>query len=155
MGWKKTAKETLEELKSDGVEETVEDIERTYTLDQQELGKILLIASLSLMVAAIPSAMTLQTAHDNIQGVNNDLDDVQGIVGSERFQSSMQALQNRIGGDLGRTLERVTTGIEATNSSVQRLESTQSELDEKAELYRWLSLISIVGVVVGIVTIYI
>lgn len=155
MDWREAAKETVEELKSEGVEETVEDIEDSYVIDQRELGKIIVIASLSLMVASIPSALTLQSAHDDLGEVNQDLDQVQGIVASDRFQSSMETLQSRIGGSLGRTLDRVMTGVETTNQSVQQLEATQSRLKEKAELYRWLSLISIIGVVSGIVTIYI
>ncbi|WEL19265.1 hypothetical protein [Candidatus Nanohalococcus occultus] len=155
MSWRETAEKTITELRTDGLEETVKDVERSYVIDQTELGKILLIASLSLMVASIPSAMTLQSAQDDINAVNQDLDEVQGVIGSDRFQSSMETLQTRIGGDLGRTLDRVTDGVETTNQSVQQLESTQSKLEENAEIYRWLSLVSIIGVISGIATIYI
>lgn len=155
MSWREAAKETLHELRSEGVEETVEDVEDGYTVDQTELGKILLISSMALMVASIPSAITLQSAHDDVQSVNQEMDQVQGIIASERFSSGMETLQARIGGSLGRTLEQVMTGIETTNQSVSQLESTESDLQQSAEMYRWLSLISILGAISGVVTMYI
>lgn len=144
-----------DDLEQDGLRRTAVELHEEYGIDQKELGKIIIIASLALMVASIPSALTLQKAHDQVKAANNDYNQVQGIIQSDRFQSNMKTLQSRVGGNIGRTISQIAEALRDSNENMEKLEGTESNLEERADTYRWLSLISILGLVSGIVTIYV
>jgi len=155
MSWRESAENAVRELREEGIEQTANDIREEYVIDQRELGKMITIASLALMVASIPSAITMQSAKEDIGQVNQDLTQIQSVVSSDDFRNNLETLQNRIGGNVATTLGRVMEGMEQTNQSINNLEATQERLDSRAETFRWLSLISILGVVAGATTMYI
>ena len=155
MDWKEAAEEAVEDIREDGIIGGTEDLRREYSLDQQELGKILVISSLTLFVAAVPSALTLQDTYQTVEVSNNKLNEVQGIITSDRFQRNMDTMQNRFSGNLGATLGQVSDSLQRMNSSVSDLERTEEVLEQRSNTYKWLSLISIMGFVSGVVTIYV
>lgn len=155
MDWKRAAEDAVEDIKEDGVIGGTKDLREEYRIDQKELGKIMFISSLALLVTSAPAALTLQDTYSTVESANNDLNQVQSIISSDGFQRNLQVLNERVSGDLGSTIEQISSGMERTNTSLQRLESTETKLEEQANTYRWMSLISIMGMVAGIVTIYI
>jgi hypothetical protein len=155
MGKKQLIQEIAHDLEEEGPRKTLANLHAEYGLDQRELGKIMLITSLAMFIVAAPSALTLQESHDQIQKVNNDMDEVQGMINSQSFQQSLDALQSRVGGTLGRTLGTISSDLEKANSSMSKLEKTEETLDQRAHTYKWISLISLLGIISGAVTMYI
>jgi len=142
-------------LKEDGLRETAAELHEEYGIDQQEFGKIMVIASLALFIASVPSALTLQQTHDDIRQVNQNFDPIQGVLDSDRFQRNIDTLDSRVGGQLGNSISQVVDSLDDTRSDMKKLEETETKLQERADTYKWLSLISILGIVSGVVTIYI
>lgn len=154
MGKKEDIQDIAEELEEEGPKETLKQLHREYGLDQQELGKIILISSLAIFVVSAPAALTLQETHDEIQSVNTEMDDVQGMINSNTFQQSLNNVEN-IGGSLARNIQVISQDLRAANSSISELESTENTLGQRAQTYKWISLISLLGIISGLVTIYV
>lgn len=155
MDWKNAAEEAVEDIKEDGLIGGTKDLREEYSLDQQELGKILIISSITLFVASVPAALTLQEAYDSVEKSNNKLNEVQGVVTSDRFQQNLDTMEERVRGSLSTTLKQVSSSMAQMNSSVSELEQTEEKLEKRSNTFKWLSLISILGFVSGIVTIYV
>lgn len=155
MDWKEAAEEAVEDIRKDGIIGGTEDLREEYSLDQQELGKILIISSITLFIAAVPSALTLQETHDELEASNQQLNTVQGVITSDRFQTNLDTIRSRVRGSLSTTLDQVATSMSQMNQSVSNLEAAEEKLETRADTFRWLSLISILGFVSGVVTIYV
>jgi hypothetical protein len=155
MDWKEAAEEAVEDIREDGIIGGTKDLRQEYRLDQRELGKIIFISSLALFVTSAPAALTLQDTYNTVESANDDLNQVQGIITSDGFQRNLEVMNERVSGDLGTTIEQVYRGMQRTNQSLQRLESTERQLQDQSENYKWMSLLSIMGMVAGIVTIYV
>lgn len=155
MDWKEAAEETVRDIKEDGLRGAAHDLNQEYGIDQAEFAKILFITSLALLVTSAPAALTLQETYENVESANNDLNQVQSVMTSEGFQQNLEVLNSRISGDLASTLQQVSRNVDTTNKSLESLESTENKLEQQSNTYKWLSLISIMGMVAGVVTLYI
>lgn len=155
MAFQEFLKDLKKDLKEDGVKETAVELHDEYGIDQQEFGKIVIIASLALFIASVPSALTLQETHDELKQTNENFDPIQGILDSDRFQENLDTLDSRVEGQLGNSISQIVNTLEDTRSDMERLEETEKQLQDRANTYKWLSLISILGMVSGVVIIYI
>ncbi|MFT4867939.1 MAG: hypothetical protein ACI9LV_000551 [Candidatus Nanohaloarchaea archaeon] len=126
-----------------------------YTVNQEELGKVLLIASAALLVTSVHAALQFGDSHNKIQDLNQDLDRTQAVMNGEDFNESMEALESVQGTQIG---PRFSSAVEAFNSaenSIQTAEEVESDLDTASVIYQWLVLISIMGVIAGLSLLYI
>jgi len=155
MDWKEAAEETVEDIREDGLRGAAHDLNQEYGIDQAEFGKIVFITSLALFVTSAPAALTLQDTYEDLSSANDDLNQVQSIITAEGFQQNLEVMSSRVQGDLGNAIDQVSTGMERTNQSLEKLESAESQLEQRSETYKWMSLISIMGMVAGVVTLYI
>jgi anion-transporting ArsA/GET3 family ATPase len=151
---KEEIQEIADELKNQGPKQTLRDLHREYGIDQRELGKIILISSLAIFVVSAPAAITLQETHDQVDSVNTEMDQVQGMITSDSFQQSMTNVEG-VGGSLARNIQVISEDLRAANSSISELETTETTLGQRAQTYKWISLFSLTGIIAGIVTIYI
>lgn len=154
MGNKEKVQEIAEEFEREGPKATLKELHREYGLDQQELGKIILISSLAIFVVSVPAAITLQETHDQVSSVNTDMDEVQGMINSNTFQQSLTSVE-AVGGSLARNIQVISEDLRNANASISELESTETTLGQRANTYKWISLVSLIGIISGIVTIYI
>ncbi|MFT4892367.1 MAG: hypothetical protein ACI8Z7_000139 [Candidatus Nanohaloarchaea archaeon] len=126
-----------------------------YTINQKELGKVILIASAALLVTSIHASLQFQDSHAKIQQLNQDLDRTEGVMQSEDFNDSIEALESVQGTQIG---PRFSSAVEAFNSaenSIQNAESVESDLETSYNIYQWLVLIGIMGVIAGFSLLYI
>ena len=153
-GKKEEIEDIADELKNQGPLQTMKDLHEEYGIDQRELGKIILISSLAVFVVSAPAAITLQETHDQVSLANTDMDQVQGMINSDSFQQSLSNLED-VGGSLAQNIQVISEDLRTANSSISELESTEQKLGERAQTYKWISLISLIGIITGVMTIYI
>lgn len=137
------------------IREQVEKLERFYTFDRHELGRMLLVASATLLVFSVHSVMTLQESHSQMEQFEQDFDQLQLIINSQSFNQSIRTLE-QVGQALGqdtaseqlRTAQNVFQQISTSGQDLERIQSQQQDL---YQTYQWFVLISILGVVTGFV----
>lgn len=139
---------------SDRFIEKLESMERDYTVDTTELGEVMAVTSLALLMLSAHAALSLQDSLTQVENTNEELDRVEGIMSSESFQSSMEAVETTAI-EISQDFEQVYQGFSSLESTVTSLESVESNLRERYNFYRWLILISIIGVITGLSLIYI
>lgn len=155
MGKKQKIQEIAEEFEQEGPKATLKELHKEYGLDQKELGKIILISSLATFVIAASSALALQDTYKQVEQANQDLDRVEGIITSDNLQNAVEQLQGRLGGRLSSSMNVISSDLDKVNSSISSLESTERDIERKVQTYQWVSLISLIGIISGFVTMYV
>jgi len=137
------------------ISEQVEKLERFYTFDRHELGRMLLVASTTLLVFSVHSVMTLQESHSEMTQFEEEFDQMQLIINSQSFNQSIQTLESvsqAIGQETGAEQLRTARDVfQQIGTSGQKLDSIQSQQQGLYQTYQWFVLISILGVVTGFV----
>ncbi|MFB6292553.1 MAG: hypothetical protein ABEI58_04130 [Candidatus Nanohaloarchaea archaeon] len=142
-------KEQLQEL-----EKTAEDLHEEYGVDRRELGKILVIASTTLLIVSIHATLTLQSVSKDLEQVNRQFDRAEAIIGSSNFQSALEDISKIKGSTLANSAEQAVESFNSAAESMDRVEEAETQVEHKSEIYKWLVLIGILGNVAGIVTLY-
>ena len=133
----------------------LEELEHDYTLDQIELGKIIIIASLTLLIISVHTLMQLQPAMEEAETAEQRLSQLDSVVNTAQFNDSLQALQDLEGTSMGDRMEYALSTFEGMQVTVQDQKNIYSQLEKTHETYQWLVLISIIGLVTGIAVIYV
>lgn len=155
MDWREAAKEAADDIQHDGFKQGFLELERDYQIDEAELGKLLVVSSLALMAVSIPAAISLQNAQASVENASTDLSSAQAIVSSDSFSSSLENLRQAAGGNLASSVDEISNSVAATEDGIESLEEAETELDEQVEIFQWLSLISILGLVSGLAIIFV
>lgn len=133
----------------------LEELEHDYTLDQIELGKIIIIASLTLLIISVHTLMQIQPAMEEAETAEQRLSQLDSVVNTAQFNDSLQALQDLEGTSMGDRMEYALSTFEGMQVTVQDQKNIYSQLEKTHETYQWLVLISIIGLVTGIAVIYV
>lgn len=133
----------------------LEELEHDYTLDQIELGKIIIIASLTLLIISVHTLMQIQPAMEEAETAEQRLSQLDSVVNTAQFNDSLQALQDLEGTSMGDRMEYALSTFEGMQATVQDQKNIYSQLEKTHETYQWLVLISIIGLVTGIAVIYV
>ena len=133
----------------------LQELEYEYTLDQKELGKIMIIASLTLLVASVHTLVQLQPAMEEAQTAEERLSQLDAVVNTPQFNDSLQALQDLEGTGIGDRMEYALSTFEGMQITVQDQKNIYEQLEKTHETYQWLVLISLIGLVTGIAIIYV
>jgi hypothetical protein len=142
--------------KNEGMKEAIIDLHNEYGLDQQELGKIIFITSFAMLVVAAPSALTLQEASDELKKAETDLTRAEAVIQDRNFQRSLDQVTAVVqGSGLSRNLNNMADAVNSSAEAVGTVGATQDNIEQRAETYKWVSLISLIGIVAGLVTIYV
>jgi len=131
------------------------ELEYEYTLDQKELGKIMVIASLTLLLASVHTLVQLQPAMEEAETAEERLSQLNSVVNTAQFNDSLQALQDLEGTSMGDRMEYALSTFEGMQVTAQDQKNIYERLDKTHETYQWLVLISLVGLVTGIAVIYV
>ena len=133
----------------------IQALEYEYTLDQRELGKIMVVASLTLLLVSVHALVNLQPAVEEAQTAEERLTQLDSVVNSEEFNTSMQALQDLEGTSLGDRMEYALSTFQGMQVTAQDQQQIYTGLEKTHETYQWLVLISIIGLVTGTAVIYV
>ncbi len=142
-------KQKIQEL-----EKTAEDLHEEYGIDRRELGKILVIASTTLLIVSIHATLTLQSVSEELNQVNRQFDRAEAIIESQGFQTALEDISRIQGSTLANSAQQAVESFEQVSNSTDRIEEAGTEVENQADTYRWLVLVGILGNVAGVVTVY-
>ena len=136
------------------LKQKIVELHREYGLDRTEFGKILVIASASMLVVSVHAALTLQSVGEQVEKSNNQMEKVSAIVNSQNFQQAVDQLQQIRSERISSQLNLALNSFEKIQSSVEQSKQVEKRLDREVKNYQWVSLLGIVGIVAGIAAIY-
>lgn len=130
------------------------EIHREYGLDRTEFGKILVIASVSMLVVSIHATLTLQSVTEEVESSNNQLEQTSAIINSNNFQQAVSQLEQIRSDRISSQLNTALDSFERVDSSIEQTKQVEERLNTQVKNYQWMSLIGIIGIVAGIAAIY-
>lgn len=133
----------------------LERYEHLYRFDQREFGKVMIIASLALLIVSVHALFTIDGAVQQAQNSTERLETTAVLVSSDGFQQSMESLAATGATIQGQGIEQVIADLEYASNSVEGVQDLSSELENAQTTYQWTTLIGILGLVTGITAIYI
>ncbi|QGA80116.1 hypothetical protein [Candidatus Nanohalobium constans] len=133
----------------------IQELEYEYWFDQREFGKVMIVASLALLVVSVHALFTINGAVQQASNSTERLETTAGLVGSDGFQQSMESLAATGATIQGQGIEQVIADLEYASSSVEGVQNLSIELENAQTTYQWTTLIGILGLVTGITVIYI
>lgn len=135
--------------------EKLEELRSRYTFDSREFGKVLLVASVTLLVVSVHATLQFQQASEKTDALNDNLTETSGIINSQGFNESLEALESVRGTDIAPQFITAADAFRQASSSFSLAEEANKGLENSSQLYRWLVLLSIMGMVTGMSFIYI
>lgn len=137
------------------VRDKIEEIEYNYTIDRNELGKIMIIASTTLLFFSVHTLLSLEPAMQESSDVDQQLSQLESVVNTDRFNDSLGAIEDLESVSIGEDMQYAVStfrGMQITASEQQEIYRT---LEKTNETYQWLVLLSIIGIVTGGAIIYV
>jgi hypothetical protein len=122
----------------------------SLSIDQQELGKILLIASFTLFLVSLHAFYSLSDIEQGLQDVNGEVSQTSAVLNSNSFNSSLQALREVNALNVESKVVRIIEGMNKANEALQSSEQLEKNVENSKSTYQWLSLISLLGFVSGL-----
>lgn len=120
-------------------------------IDQKEMGKILIIASCSLLVVSLHAFYSFHTIEDEISNVTDQADETMAVLQSDQFQSSLEALRDVNALSVDRNIQTITEGMSQVASSLENSREISERAENSKRTYQWLTLLSILGLISGLV----
>lgn len=139
----------------DRIRKKIQEIEYEYWFDQREFGKVMIIASLALIVVSVHALMTMDSAVSQANNSTERLETTAALVGTDSFQQSMESLAATGATIQGQSIEEVVANLEYASQSVDSVENLSNELESARTTYQWTVLLGLLGMTVGITSIYI
>lgn len=137
------------------IKRRIQEIEYKYWFDKREFGKIVIIASLSMLVVSVHAIYTIDNAVEQASNSTERLQTTAALVGSEGFKQSMESLAGTGATIQGRSIGEIVADLQYASESVEGIEELSTELEEARTTYQWTALIGLLGLVAGITSIYI
>ena len=122
----------------------------SLSIDQQELGKVLLIASFTLFLVSLHAFYSLSDIEQGLQDVNGEVSQTSAVLNSNTFNSSLQALREVNALNVESKVVRIIEGMNKANQALQSSEQLEKNVEGSKSTYQWLSLISLLGFVSGL-----
>jgi general stress protein CsbA len=138
-----------------GLKETILRFKEQYTVDQRELGKILIVASITLLFFSSYTVITLRSSAQQLGEAGNDLNQLSKAINSKKFNSSLEAIEDVRTTTIGDKFQYAASTFRATQGVVNTYVKASNEFTERYKTYQWLVLIAILGLVAGITLLYI
>lgn len=140
---------SLEKIRSN-----IRQLEDQYFIDTTELGKVMVVASITIFFVAGYALTTFTDAQKQIDSLEENQRYLQGILEDENFQESYEAIQTTPSEQVGLQFEQALDAYEQMNNTIEYTEIANKELDRKTQLYQWVVLISILSSIVGLTLIF-
>lgn len=143
------------ELKKEELKQRLREIEYSYWLDKTEFGKVMIIASLSVLVVSIHAVYTVDGAVEQASQSQEELRTTAVLIGTDSFQQSMESLAGTGATIGGQSIEEVIEDLQYASDAAENMEEVSEELDSAQTTYQWTVLLGMLGLVTGITAIYI
>jgi hypothetical protein len=134
--------------------EKIEKLRQEYTLDTAELGKIMLISSITLFIISVHSTLTLQESSKQADQLHNSLEKTDAIINSQDFNDSLDALEDTQGTQIAPRFIKAAEAFRNAQNTTQTADEMRKDLENTTKVYQWTTLISILGAVAGAVILY-
>jgi len=131
------------------------EIEYSYWLDKREYGKVMVIASMAVLVVSIHGVYTINGAVEQASESSEQMRVTAVLIGSDSFQQSMERLAGTGATIGGQDINEVVDDLQYASDSVENLEELSNELEDTRKTYQWTVLAGMLGMVTGITAIYI
>lgn len=138
-----------------GLRQKLGEIEYTYMLDQRELGKIMFIVSTTVFMISLTSLYQTSNAIDDVEQVSNNFSELDAVVNSQQFNNSLSAIQSLDGSYEGTEYQYAAQTFRGMQKGIENTQSAEQKLEKLQEIYRWLTLLSILGATAGLTVIFI
>lgn len=129
----------------------VEDLFDRFSVNQKELGKVLIIASFTLLVVSLHSFYVLNDIETGASEMEEEVDRTVTLLESDQFNSSLEALRDVEAFGVQRKVETVIAGMNDVQSSLSKPDNLTEQARESKEAYQWLSLIGLLGLISGLI----
>ncbi|MFP4229854.1 MAG: hypothetical protein ACLFRK_01810 [Candidatus Nanohaloarchaea archaeon] len=137
------------------LKQRIREVEYSYWFDKKEFGKVVIIASLALLVVSVHAIYTIDDAVEQASNSTERMQKTAALVGSDGFKQSMESLGGTGTTIQGESIDDVVTNLEYASESVDGVEQLSSELEQARTTYQWTALIGMLGIVAGMTAIYI
>lgn len=131
-----------------------DELNQKYVLDKTELGEVLAVTSIALLFISVHAAISVNESLEDVEELNRNFDQVRGIMASDSFDSSMEAVETTAV-EISSDFEQVHQNFQALENELEGLEEVEHRLEDRYRFYQWMVLLSIIGLVSGISIIYI
>ncbi|EGQ43315.1 MAG: hypothetical protein J07AB43_13060 [Candidatus Nanosalina sp. J07AB43] len=121
------------------------------SVDQQELGKILLIASSTLLLVSIHAFYSVSDIEQDLQELDGEMTQTSAVLNSDGFNSSLQALRDVNALNVQAKIVRIIEGMNKASDTLQSSNQLEKNAEGSISTYQWLSLISLLGFVSGLI----
>ncbi len=130
----------------------IRELEEQYFIDTTELGKVLLVACVTMFFISVYASTTLATSQEQLEELEEEQRYLKGIIEGESFQTSYDAVHDvsQTEPQVGQQFEEALNAYEQMGDTVNRTENVSNEISEKQSLYQWVVLVSILGSISGI-----
>lgn len=132
-----------------------QDILQKYTLDKKEMGKVMLVASITLFIVSVHSVFILQNASSQASSLYDSLEKTDAIISSQDFNQSIDALEDTQGTRLAPRFMTAADAFRSAQNTTEKAEKLEADLNSDTQVYQWTALVSILGTVSGALLIYI
>lgn len=138
-----------------GLKNKIQDIEYEYTLDENELGKTMIIVSFTLLLFSIHTILVMQPTIEEARTTEERLNQLDQVVNTQQFNQSLNAMQDlqstSVANDIGYALQT----FQAMQDTVGQQEEIYQTLEKTNTRYQWLVLIGLLGIIAGVSIIYV
>lgn len=135
-------------------QQKINELSQEYTVDKTELGKIMVIASATLLLFSIHTTLTLQNTKEKATKLDERLDKAYTLINSQRFNNSLNALEDTKGTKIGPMYLGAAKAFRKAQNATKTAEQLQEELKARSQAYQWNILVSLLGIVAGALIIY-
>lgn len=128
-----------------------------YQWDRNEFGRLLIVVSVAVLILSIHSVTVLQTSIDDVGDSTKKIERAQGIMNSQGFNQSLQAIESietYEDVDISNQFVQASSAFQAAANAMESIDETEDQLRLNLAIYRWLVLMSILGIVAGAGIIY-
>jgi hypothetical protein len=136
------------------LKEKLQKFEYRHRIDQREIGRVLLVASTTLLIFSLHGVVNLSSGAKSLDSLESNYSSVSSMVGTEEFNDTVKALEDVQGGEIGRRMQYAADVFRGLQVTSGQIESAANSVNSLADMYRWLVLLSVLGMVAGISLIY-
>lgn len=137
-----------------GLPDRLRELEYEYTLDQRELGKVLLVVSAAVFLVSLTSLLNARSALQDVEEMSNDFSQLDAVISSDRFNESLSAIESLEGTVDGEEYQYAIQTFRGMQHGLNEVNSAESKLQRMQNFYRWLILISILCATAGVTVIF-
>ena len=136
------------------IKEKIQEIEYSLEFDQVELAKMLILVSTTVLIFSIHGITILNSTSERLEGLEDDFSDVSGMVNSQGFNETVDALSDVQQGSISERMQFAANTLQSLQEADASISNSADDVENMLNLYRWLLLLAVLGEVAGVSLIY-